>query len=150
MEFTEKNTSFDLVVKDWQQAILESGKLLEESGYANEDYKYNIIKDVKNYGSYIMISPNVAIPHTRPENGALKIGCSIITIKNDIYFDDNNKDAIKVLIGFTAIDNKNHLEMLKNIINIIEKGLVENLNYFLNLSKKDKLTFLNSLVKEEE
>ncbi|WP_049691361.1 PTS sugar transporter subunit IIA [Anaerococcus jeddahensis] len=150
MEFTEKNTSFDLVVKDWQQAILESGKLLEKSGYANEDYKYNIIKDVKNYGSYIMISPNVAIPHTRPENGALKIGCSIITIKNDIYFDDNNKDAIKVLIGFTAIDNKNHLEMLKNIINIIEKGLVENLNYFLNLSKKDKLTFLNSLVKEEK
>lgn len=150
MEITDKNTKFDIEVKDWKEAILETGRLLEISGYANEDYKYNIIKDVKNYGSYIMISPNVVIPHTRPENGALKIGCSIITIKNDIYFDDNKQDPIKVLIGFTAIDNKNHLDMLKKIINIIEKGLVDKLNYFLNLSKKDKLTYLNSLIKEDE
>lgn len=150
MEITDKNTKFDIEVKDRKEAILETGRLLEISGYANEDYKYNIIKDVKNYGSYIMISPNVVIPHTRPENGALKIGCSIITIKNDIYFDDNKQDPIKVLIGFTAIDNKNHLDMLKKIINIIEKGLVDKLNYFLNLSKKDKLTYLNSLIKEEE
>lgn len=150
MEFTDKNTKFDIEVKDWKEAILETGRLLEISGYANEDYKYNIINDVKNYGSYIMISPNVVIPHTRPENGALKIGCSIITIKNDIYFDDNKQDPIKVLIGFTAIDNKNHLDMLKKIINIIEKGLVDKLNYFLNLSEKDKLTYLNSLIKEED
>ncbi|WP_040397824.1 PTS sugar transporter subunit IIA [Anaerococcus senegalensis] len=150
MEITDKNTKFDIEVKDWKEAILETGRLLEISGYANEDYKYNIIKDVKNYGSYIMISPNVVIPHTRPENGALKIGCSIITIKNDIYFDDNKQDSIKVLIGFTAIDNKNHLDMLKKIINIIEKGLVDKLNYFLNLSKKDKLTYLNSLIREDE
>lgn len=150
MEITDKNTKFDIEVKDRKEAILETGRLLEISGYANEYYKYNIIKDVKNYGSYIMISPNVVIPHTRPENGALKIGCSIITIKNDIYFDDNKQDPIKVLIGFTAIDNKNHLDMLKKIINIIEKGLVDKLNYFLNLSKKDKLTYLNSLIKEDE
>lgn len=150
MEFTDKNTKFDIIVKDWEQAILETGKLLEASGYADENYKYNIIKDVKNYGSYIMISPNVVIPHTRPENGALEIGCSIITVKNDVYFDDNNKDAIKVLIGFTALDNKNHLEMLKNIINIIEEGLVDKLDYFLQLSKKDKLDYLNSLTKEDK
>lgn len=150
MEFTDKNTKFDIEVKDWKEAILETGHLLEVSGYANEDYKYNIINDVKNYGSYIMISPNIVIPHTRPENGALKIGCSIITIKNDIYFDDNKQDPIKVLIGFTAVDNKNHLDMLKKIINIIEKGLVDKLKYFLNLSKKDKLTYLNSLIKEDE
>lgn len=150
MEFTDKNTKFDIIVNNWQEAILETGKLLESSGYADENYKYNIINDVKNYGSYIMISPNVVIPHTRPENGALEIGYSIVTIKNDVYFDDNNKDAIKVLIGFTAIDNKNHLEMLKNIINIIEEGLVDKLEYFLQLSKKDKLVYLNSLAKEEE
>lgn len=148
MEFTDKNTKFDIDVDNWEQAIIECGLILESLGYADENYKYNIINDVKKYGSYIMISPNVVIPHTRPENGAIEIGCSIVTIKNDVYFDDNKKDAIKVLIGFTALDSNNHLEMLKEIINIIEVGLVEKLDYFLSLSKIDKLSYLNSLGKE--
>ncbi|MDO4662706.1 MAG: PTS sugar transporter subunit IIA [Tissierellia bacterium] len=147
MEFNEKNTRFDLVVDNWEDAIIESCKPLEKLGLANEIYKYKIINDVKKYGSYIMISPNIVIPHTRPQNGSIDVGYCLTTIKNDIYFDDNKEFPIKVLISFTAIDNENHLEMLKNIIKVIEVGLVNKLGKFYKLDSKGKLNYLNSIIK---
>ncbi|MDO5026926.1 MAG: PTS sugar transporter subunit IIA [Tissierellia bacterium] len=144
--FTKENTEFDIEVSNWEEAIIQTGTLLEENGYASENYKYSIIKDVLKYGSYIMLSPGIVIPHTRPENGSKEIGFVFLTVKNDVYFNDNKKDPIKILIGFTAKDNDNHIEMLQMIIKIITEGLVDKLDYFLKLNEESKLKYLNKFI----
>ena len=53
-------------------------------------YVEGIIKAVKELGPYIIISDGLAMPHTRPEDGALDIGCSLITLKEPVLFEGDD------------------------------------------------------------
>jgi ascorbate PTS system EIIA or EIIAB component len=139
--FTEDNVQFNVDALDWQDAINKSVSLLRKNGFVNEEYASQVIKSVEEYGPYIVISPGIAIPHTRPENGALAVGVSLITLKNPIYIKDSEK-PVKVMISFSATDNNQHLEIIKMIVTIIENGLVD------NISSINSVDDLNNLIGE--
>jgi ascorbate PTS system EIIA or EIIAB component len=139
--FTENNVQFNVEALDWKDAIDKSVSLLRENGLVNEDYAQAVIENVEKYGPYIVISPGIAIPHTRPENGALGLGVSLITLKNPIYFKDM-ESPVKVMISFSATDNNEHLEIIKIIVSIVENGLIESIS---SISAVDDL---NNLIGE--
>ncbi|MGN8648143.1 PTS sugar transporter subunit IIA [Gracilibacillus sp. HCP3S3_G5_1] len=140
--FTKDNVQFNVEVKDWEDAIYKSVALLRKNGYVTEDYATEVINNVKEYGPYIVISPGIAIPHTRPENGALKVGMSLVTLKTPVYFQGTTA-PVKIMISFSATDNEQHLEIIKLIVKIIEKGLID------KLSSITSLTDLNNLIGED-
>jgi len=43
-----------------------------------------MVKSVKLYGSYIVITPHIALAHASSNDGVNKIGFSLITLKNEI------------------------------------------------------------------
>lgn len=139
INFTEDNVQFNVEAKDWEDAIYKGVALLRKNGFVTEDYATEVINNVKEYGAYIVLSPGIAIPHTRPENGALEVGVSLVTLKNPIYFKDII-DPVKIMISFSATDNEEHLEIIKLIVKIVEKGLID------QISKITSLTELNRLV----
>ena len=47
-----------------------------------QSYVDGIIASVKELGPYIVIADGIAMPHTRPEQGAIGIGCSLITTES--------------------------------------------------------------------
>ncbi|MCK0470105.1 PTS sugar transporter subunit IIA [Halalkalibacter sp. APA_J-10(15)] len=125
--FTEKNVQFNVDALDWKDAIHKGVALLKRNGFVNEKYADEVINNVKEYGPYIVISPGIAIPHTRPENGALGVGVSLITLKEPIYF-KTLETPVKVLISFSATDNETHLEIIKVIVKIVENGLIDHIS----------------------
>lgn len=139
--FTENNVQFNVDALDWKDAIDKSVSLLRENGFVNEDYAKAVIENVEKYGPYIVISPGIAIPHTRPENGALGLGVSLITLKNPIYFKDM-ESPVKVMISFSATDNNEHLEIIKIIVSIVENGLID------SISSINAVDDLNNLIGE--
>lgn len=149
IEFNKDNTLFDYEAVSWQDAIKRCGKILVDTNKATENYWKSIISNVEKYGSYIMISPGIVIPHTRPEDGALEVGFGLVTIKNKIFFDDNDRDNIKFMLSFTAKDNNEHIEILKALMKIMEAGLIEKFDEFNQLNEADKYKYLNFLTKEE-
>ena len=65
-EFVEKNHfRFADEAKDWKDAIRMSCETLEADGTVEENYKEDIIACVEKYGPYIMIAPNIAMPHAQ-------------------------------------------------------------------------------------
>lgn len=149
MLFSENNTKFELDACSWEDAINQTVEMLESNGLAGKEYKKNIISDVKKYGSYIMISPGIVIPHTRPERGAIKSGFALATVSNDVYFSDNLSSPIKILVAFTATDDDDHIKMLTKIFKVIQDGLLENIDYFLDLADNKKINYLNKFFNVE-
>ena len=69
----EKNVRLQVSASDWEDAIRIGGNLLVEQGCAKPSYIEGIIHAVKELGPYINITDGLAMPHTRPEEGAVNI-----------------------------------------------------------------------------
>ncbi|WP_391557619.1 PTS sugar transporter subunit IIA [Robertmurraya sp.] len=136
--FTKDNVQFQVEAVDWQDAIRVGVSILEYNGYVNQLYADEVIKNVLEYGPYIVIAPGIAIPHTRPENGALSVGMSLITLKHPIQF-QQEEPPVKVMISFSATDSNEHLEIIKTIVKIAEKGLVDDIWSIHNVDQLNEL-----------
>ena len=49
----------------WEDAVRMSCETLEADGTVEADYKEEIIECIRKYGPYIIIIPNVAMPHSQ-------------------------------------------------------------------------------------
>lgn len=124
ISFNEENTRLCVDIKEWEEAVRFSANLLVEQQCAKPSYIDGIINSIKKYGAYIVISDGLAIPHTRPEEGVLKIGFGLVTLKEPIYFEDSDI-PVKVLIPFSATDNNKHIEILQSIVKLVDNKLID-------------------------
>ena len=103
-DFILENNSFSLGVdaSDWKDAIKKGVDLLVKAGAAEERYYDGILKMVEEHGPYFVISPGVAMPHTRPEFGGLKTG-----------FGHESNDPVDIVLCICA---KNASDMNEEVI----------------------------------
>ena len=138
-EFILENKTFALQEKaqTWQQAVKKSVDLLVACGCAKECYYDAILISVKEYGPYFVIAPGIAMPHARPEQGALKIGFSLVTLAQPLKFGNEVNDPVDLILCITAPD--------KEALN--EKVIVEVMDLFDN---ENALKQLRSAQNERE
>lgn len=106
----EKAVICGLDVDTWEDAILKGGLVLTDRGAATPEYLTTIVRKCKENGPYIVIAPGMAMPHARPEEGALALGYGIVTLKKPVSFDDPDNDPISLLIFMAAPSVKEHNE----------------------------------------
>jgi transcriptional antiterminator/mannitol/fructose-specific phosphotransferase system IIA component len=107
--------------KSWEEAVRKSGQILMDNGCIEKSYIDAMVNTVKKVGPYIVVLPGIAMPHASPEDGVLKTGISILTLKNPISFGNKENDPVSVLIAISTINKLNHMNALKQLMNIIEK-----------------------------
>lgn len=135
-------------VRDWKEAVRISGELLLQHGCIEPSYIEKMISTCKELGPYIAISPGVAIPHARPEDGAKKVCLSILVVKKGVNFGSHN-DPVYVLIAFSSPDKSSHIKVIQQLAKLMmEKGseIVDRLKKVE--SEEDILKVLNDLVSE--
>ncbi|MGB3254236.1 PTS mannitol transporter subunit IIA [Buttiauxella gaviniae] len=93
---------------DWQQAIDYSMEVLLQKGYVTSSYIDAIKSTTQETGPYYILAPFVAMPHARPECGAIKTGLSLTLLKNSVDFGES-KEPVKLLIGLSAADSDEHI-----------------------------------------
>jgi len=109
----------------WQAAVELSGGLLVESGIAEERYVPAMVRTVEELGPYVVIAPGVAIPHARPEDGAMKPGISLVTLREPVEFGSEENDPVDLLFGFATTGADAHVELIRALADFI--GEQENL-----------------------
>ena len=109
----------------WQAAVELSGGLLVESGVAEERYVPAMVRTVEELGPYVVIAPGVAIPHARPENGAIKPGISLVILREPVEFGSEENDPVDLLFGFATTGSDAHVEIIRALADFI--GEQENL-----------------------
>lgn len=106
-------------VADWREAIDAVGALLIEGGACTPEYVTAMAAGVEEFGPYIVVAPGVAIPHARPESGALVQGSAVITLSTPRDFGNPANDPVDTLIAFTAANKESHLESLQTIASLL-------------------------------
>ncbi len=101
----------------WREAIHLSGEILVEGGATNTSYIKSMIDVVEEYGSYIVISEGLAIPHARSSGNISRTSMSLVTLKEAVTF-PNGKE-VDTLFAFSSLDDKEHLDSLVDLMNLI-------------------------------
>ncbi|MXQ52542.1 PTS sugar transporter subunit IIA [Shimazuella alba] len=117
-------------------AIWLAGDLLVQVKKVKPTYVEAMIKNFTDIGPYIVIGPGIAIPHARPEDGAVIPGLSMFRLSTPVSFGHASNDPVSLVCALAGVDETSHLMMLKQISQV--------------LSNKDKLNIIKTTNDVEE
>ena len=103
---------------DWREAIKISVQPLEQGGYVKSCYKDGIIENVEKLGPYIMIADEIAMPHARPEQGAIETQIGITLFREGVRFDGKETTA-RLFVTLAAKDSDSHVDALVKISELL-------------------------------
>lgn len=114
-ELVEKNRiSFQEKIDTWEEAIAASCQPLLEDGTIEQSYIEAIIQSVKKYGPYIVIAPDIAMPHAQEgASGVKDTAIAFMKVQEPVYFEKDNPDKRARL--FFVLASVNHEAHLKNM-----------------------------------
>lgn len=125
--FPESSISVISSAKDWQDVIDFSMASLLAKNYINENYIQSIKDSTTRNGPYYILAPGVAMPHARPECGALKTGMSLTLLEQPVCFPGSD-EPIKLLIGLSAADADSHIGAIQALSELLcEEEILEQL-----------------------
>lgn len=109
-------------VKDWETSIRQASEPLLAHGYIDDSYIEDMIKTAIDLNFYIVIMPEVAMPHARNNDNVYKNGFSVMTLRKSTNFSveyKSSEDDVKIIIPLACVDNESHMNMLMNIAGIL-------------------------------
>ncbi|VYT71712.1 PTS mannitol transporter subunit IIA [Metakosakonia massiliensis] len=124
-------------IDSWENAVLLSAEPLLAQGYVTDDYINAIIKSHNELGPYYVLAPGLAMPHARPEQGAIKNGLSLLHIRKGVSFNSAENDPVYVVIMLCAHSGEEHINMISELANIFSDE--EKLNRLLKAADLDAI-----------
>jgi mannitol/fructose-specific phosphotransferase system IIA component (Ntr-type) len=116
---TKELVKFEQGFASWEDALVASAKGLLEGEYIQQSYVDAIVQSVKDYGPYIVIAPNIAMPHARPEAGAKKVGFSIMICEEPVSFGETEDLNARLFITLSCVDSDTHLKMMQALVEVL-------------------------------
>ena len=121
-EFVEKkHYLFAKEAKDWEDAIIMSCRSLESDGTVEPAYAHEIVECVRKYGPYIVLMPNVAMPHSQEgAAGVNKTAIGFMKLEKPVSFDpdDPEKDA-QLFFTLASCDPDQHLNNMVRLSELL-------------------------------
>lgn len=114
----KKHCRFAPKAENWEEAIKMSCKVLEEDGTVDSCYAEELIQQVHKNGPYIVICPNVALPHSKQgAKGVYKTGISFLCLEEPVSFDSSDPDmSVQLFFTLASCDQEEHGEIWKNSV----------------------------------
>ncbi len=107
--------SFD----NWEDAVAASYQGMLKKNIIKKEYIDEVISSIKEFGPYVVIAPQVAMPHsTCGSSNVSGTAFSFMRVKNPVIFDveDSSKNA-RLFFSFAAEAEDAHL---KNMVKLVE------------------------------
>lgn len=113
----KKRYSFHEGFDDWRDAVRAACQPLIDDGAIKPIYPDEIIKKVEELGPYIVIAPNLCIPHAQEGVGVNETAMCFMKTEKPVHFDpsDPDKDA-RVFVVLASTDNNIHLQNLALLV----------------------------------
>lgn len=128
-EIIEKNRySFHKGFDNWEDAVKASCKPLIDEGAIEPEYADSIIASIKNFGPYIVIAPNICIPHAQEGKGVNETAVCFMRTEEPVHFSDDPEQDARLFFVLASTDNERHMQNLVNMVGLIEdQSIVEKL-----------------------
>ena len=110
----KRNTVLNVDLKNWEEVIEYSGKLLINSGYIVAEYIEEMKEQIRNFGDYVVMGNNTILPHGKLNESVKKTGFSFISLKNPISFFGSE---IKIAICLASVAKHEHINAILELNN---------------------------------
>jgi ascorbate PTS system EIIA or EIIAB component len=127
-------------ISDWEEAVKAAANPLLAKGIIESTYIEAMIENIKTLGPYVVIGPEVAIPHARPETGVNQVGMSFLKLNQPVNFLQDEKYPVRLLFCIAAIDNTTHLKALSQLTKLLsDKNNIDLLKELESTQEIEKL-----------
>ncbi|SFD08357.1 PTS sugar transporter subunit IIA [Clostridium uliginosum] len=116
----KKRYSFHEGFENWEDAVEAACKPLIKEGAIDASYVDSIIANVKKYGPYIVIAPNICIPHAQEGVGVNETSICFMKTEKPVHFSDDPEQDAQLFFVLASTDNNIHLENLSNMVELID------------------------------
>jgi len=143
-QYLKGNTKFIEEVSSWEESIKIAAKPLLEKKFIKETYIQSMIDNVHKYGGYIVLVPEIAMPHAKDEDSVNQTGMSFLKLEKPVEYPDEKE--VKIIFVLAAKDNSGHLELIADLSSILADDDV--LTKFKNVKNEKELIELIKTVEE--
>lgn len=103
----------------WEDAIRAAAQPLLRDGAIEESYIDDMIASVNKFGPYIVIAPDVAMPHAQGGTGVKETSISFMKVNSPVSFGTTSEHDARLIFVLASIDNNSHLDMLQALVGAI-------------------------------
>lgn len=104
-------------------AIRQAGALLVEHDYVSQDYIETILRIQQINPSYFVIAPQIALPHTTPDQGVYRRALGIVSLATPISFNDKEASEVSYIFFLAALDNQSHISAMSELLDLMNDPL---------------------------
>lgn len=119
---TEDRVTWSDEMVSWQEAIRLAALPLIMDHSISERYVQAMIECVQAHGSYIFLTPDIALAHARPEQGVDQLSLSIYVSQTGVEFPQAK--SARMIIVLAPIDQKSHMTILTEILELVRNTKV--------------------------
>lgn len=117
---TKDNIRLNVVAKDWKEAVIASGSILENNDIVEHRYVEAAIKNVMDLGPYIVVTKGVAIPHANSNLGVNKTAISLARLKTPVCFGNPDNDPVNYVFTLATVNSTSHLKALQDLVSLLD------------------------------
>ena len=129
--------SFQAGFDSWEDAIKTACQPLLEQGVIEPEYSGYIIHNVHEFGPYIVIAPEICIPHAQEGKGVNETAVAFMNVEKPVDFGPGADFQPRLFFVLASTDNEKHLANLSELVTLVEdEAIVE---AFVNARSKADL-----------
>lgn len=133
----KKRYSFHSGFDSWQDAIKASCEPLLKDKTIEPTYVNDIISKVNELGAYIVIAPNICLPHAQEGVGVNDTAICFMKTERPVQFSDDKEQDARLFFVLASTDNDKHMQNLMELSEMLsDDSTVEKL---LNAKNVDDL-----------
>ena len=112
---TQKHYSFHEGFDDWRDAIRAACAPLVADGTVQKEYVSYIIEKVEELGPYIVIAPEICIPHAERGRGVNRTAMCFMKSETPVRFHEDGEHDARIFVVLAAADDEEHIQNLMEL-----------------------------------
>ena len=108
----KKHYTFQQGFSDWKEAVRAACQPLLADGTIDDIYPEEIIKKVEELGPYIVIAPDICIPHAQEGLSVPETALPFMKTETPVRFSDDGEHDARLFFVLASTDNAVHLKNL--------------------------------------
>ena len=114
----QKHYSFHEGFDDWREAIRAACAPLVADGTIQKEYVSYIIEKIEELGPYIVIAPEMCIPHAERGRGVNRTAMCFMKSETPVRFHEDGEHDARIFVVLAAADDEEHIQ---NLIELSER-----------------------------
>lgn len=111
----KKRYSFHEGFDDWREAVRAACQPLVTEGVAEPVYVNEIVRKVEELGPYIVIAPDICIPHAQEGLGVNDTAVAFMKTERPVSFAEDGEHDARLFFVLASTDNERHMENLMQL-----------------------------------